>query len=67
MQIGISGAKGSFSHEAARHFCQKQDINKPELSFLVSADNVLKGLGVLEGSIQDLKFNFTTFLAVKER
>lgn len=39
--IGIAGAKGSFSEEAAVYFCQKQDIKEYELSYLVCVESVL--------------------------
>ena len=50
MKIGIMGAKGSFSEEAARTFAQKSAIKKFTLEYLVSAENVLAALeeGVID-------------------
>ena len=42
--IGVSGSKGSFSEEAAEHYCTKNKINNYELDYLVSVNNVLKAL-----------------------
>lgn len=44
MKIGIMGAKGSFSEEAARKFCYEESIHDAELQYLVSAENVLASL-----------------------
>jgi len=41
IKIGVSGAKGSFSEEAAEYYCYKNDISDFELSYLVSVENVL--------------------------
>lgn len=41
--IGISGNKGSFSEEAADHYCQDNSL-KGEMEYLVSAENTLKAL-----------------------
>lgn len=42
--IGISGAKGSFSEEAARYFLQKFSDSTADLRYLVSVENVLATL-----------------------
>lgn len=42
--IGVSGALGSFSEEAAKYYCHKQKIGNCKLEYLVSAENVLKSL-----------------------
>lgn len=44
LRIGVSGARGSFSEEAARHYAKKSGIRKFELSFLISVENVLAAL-----------------------
>lgn len=45
MKIGVMGAKGSFSEEAARTYAKKHgNIKKYELLYLVSAENVLSEL-----------------------
>jgi prephenate dehydratase len=44
MKIGISGARGSFSEEAARQYAQKNGVVEPDLQYLVSVENVLAGL-----------------------
>ena len=49
MNIGISGAKGSFSEEAASVYVANEKIASYEISYLVSAENVLKAL--TEGTI----------------
>lgn len=42
MKIGVSGAKGSFSEEAARTYARKWFKNKKfDIDYLVSAENVL--------------------------
>ncbi len=50
MKIGISGARGSFSEEAAGEYCRKEGIANPEIQYLVSVENVLAGLE--NGSIE---------------
>lgn len=42
--IGISGARGSFSEEAARAYAHKQGLKGFKISFLVSVENVLAAL-----------------------
>lgn len=42
--IGVSGAKGSFSEEAARAYAKKSHIKKIEISYLISVENVLSAL-----------------------
>src|SRR3989344_3636665 len=49
MKIGISGARGSFSEEAARSYVQKHKLKKVSLQYLISAENVLAALE--EGNI----------------
>jgi len=44
IKIGISGARGSFSEQAAREYCRKNKITEYELFYLVSVENVLAGL-----------------------
>lgn len=39
--IGIAGARGSFSEEAARHYMQKEEIIDCELVYLVTVEAVL--------------------------
>lgn len=42
--IGISGARGSFSEEAARAYAHKSGLKRFSLSYLISVENVLKAL-----------------------
>lgn len=42
--IGVSGAQGSFSEEAAEYYCYKNTIPEHELKYLVSVENVLTAL-----------------------
>lgn len=44
LRIGISGARGSFSEEAARHYARTAGIDDDALSYLVSVENVLGAL-----------------------
>lgn len=44
MKIGIMGAEGSFSQEAAQTYIVKEGLKDTELAFLVSAENVLSSL-----------------------
>lgn len=44
MKIGISGAKGSFSEEAARQYIATEGIEKPELVYLTFVKEVLEAL-----------------------
>jgi prephenate dehydratase len=44
MKIGISGVLGSFSEEAARTYAMKQKLGEPDVSYLVSVENVLAAL-----------------------
>lgn len=44
LRIGISGAKGSFSEEAARAYAKKAKIKKFQLEYLISVENVLSAL-----------------------
>lgn len=43
-KIGISGAKGSFSEQAGRHFAHMLGVDDYSLEYLVSVENVLSGL-----------------------
>lgn len=43
-KIGVMGGLGSFSEEAAVYYCQKNAIEKFELKYLITAENVLKSL-----------------------
>lgn len=47
-KIGISGAQGSFSEEAANCYCQKSNIAEYKLAYLVSVENVLSALNKKE-------------------
>lgn len=42
--IGISGAPGSFSEEAARTFAAKNHISKYQTEYLITVENVLENL-----------------------
>ena len=44
VRIGISGAKGSFSEEAARAYAKKAKLKKFSLDYLISVENVLAAL-----------------------
>lgn len=44
VKIGVSGSQGSFSEEAARHYCDNNNIKDYELAYLISADRVLEAL-----------------------
>lgn len=44
MKVGISGARGSFSEEAARTYAQKNNLKKYATEYLVSVENVLTAL-----------------------
>lgn len=44
LKIGVSGAKGSFSEEAANYYCHKEKIKDFELVYLISVENVLTEL-----------------------
>ncbi len=44
IKIGISGAKGSFSEEAARSYVRKHAIKQYSLVYLISVENVLRAL-----------------------
>lgn len=49
MKIGIMGAEGSFSEEAAQKYIENEKLANAELAFLVSAERVLTALE--DGSI----------------
>lgn len=49
MKIGIMGAEGSFSEEAARKYIETEKVQGAEIVYLVSAERVLTALE--EGSI----------------
>ena len=42
--IGVSGAAGSFSEEAALHYCQTEKIKDFNIKYLVSVERVLKNI-----------------------
>ncbi len=42
--IGISGAQGSFSEEAARGYAQKTGLKNPHIEYLITVENVLAAL-----------------------
>lgn len=44
LKIGISGNRGSFSEEAANHYCHKNKISDYELVYLISVERVLQAL-----------------------
>ena len=46
IKVGIHGVEGCFTHESILRFCEetKFDVKKMELTFLVTAENVLKEL-----------------------
>lgn len=44
MKIGISGALGSFSEQAAKEYCRKNKIEDYKLEYLISVENVLSSL-----------------------
>jgi len=44
IKIGLQGAKGSFSEEAAEIFAKNHGIEDYELNYLISSKNVLKSL-----------------------
>ncbi len=44
MKIGIAGAKGSFSEEAAREYCRNEGVENVELVYLTFVENVLTAL-----------------------
>ena len=44
MRIGVSGAKGSFSEQAALYYCQQEKIQNCKIEYLISVENVLLAL-----------------------
>ena len=44
VKIGVSGAQGSFSEEAARIYARASGIKRPSLEYLISVENVLSAL-----------------------
>ncbi len=42
--IGVAGNRGSFSEEAGKYYCQKNEIKDYRLEYLLNVDNVLKAL-----------------------
>ena len=44
LTIGVSGAKGSFSEEAAEYYVYKNALSDYELKYLISVENVLTAL-----------------------
>jgi len=41
IKIALSGEKGSFSEEATRYYCNKNNIKNYELFYAISMENVL--------------------------
>ncbi|MCD4694364.1 prephenate dehydratase [bacterium] len=48
IKIGVSGNRGSFSEDAANHYCQENKIKNFKLYYLENVTNVLKSLGLGE-------------------
>jgi prephenate dehydratase len=44
MKIGVMGAKGSFSEEAAQKYIEKDHIENAEIEYLVTAERVLSSI-----------------------
>lgn len=44
LKIGVSGNRGSFSEEAANYYCQKNNIENYEISYLLNVQNTLTAL-----------------------
>jgi prephenate dehydratase len=42
--IGVAGNEGSFSEEAGKYYCQKNEIEDYKLEYLLNVENVLKAL-----------------------
>jgi len=42
--IGVMGGRGSFSEEAARHYCAKNNLENYKIDYLITAENVLRSL-----------------------
>ena len=42
--IGVSGAAGSFSEEAALHYCHDEEIKDFNIKYLISVERVLKNI-----------------------
>lgn len=51
MKIGIMGAKGSFSEEAARKYIETEKLEGVEIQYLVSAEKVLTSLEAEESDL----------------
>lgn len=51
MKIGIMGAKGSFSEEAAQKYIETEKISNAEVQYLISAENVLASLEAGESDL----------------
>ncbi len=49
--IGVSGAPGSFSEEAARVYIHKNGLKSVKISFLITVENVLAALDSGEISV----------------
>lgn len=45
LKIGVMGGRGSFSEEAANHYCSKNKMDGFEIAYLITAENVLGSLG----------------------
>jgi len=44
IKIGVMGGVGSFSEQAANYYCLKEKIKNYQIEYLITAENVLKGL-----------------------
>lgn len=42
--IGVMGGEGSFSEEAARYYCAKNNLENYAIAYLITAENVLRGV-----------------------
>ena len=47
-RIGIQGAEGSFSEEAAQEFARRHAIEDPELVFLITSERLLEAIDALD-------------------
>lgn len=47
-KVGVSGNIGSFSEEAAKHYCQKNKIDNFEILYLINVENTLTKLNLGE-------------------
>lgn len=54
LRIGVSGQVGSFSEEAAKYYCHKNNIKNAKIFYLTSAEGVLQSLD--DGTIDKAVF-----------